>query len=139
MLAVCWGYVGSKSVFCKFLAPQGPQHGAKLEACWGQVGSFWQHFCVFCGFQVQVQLRRLKTLIFCRFWGWCWVSRRQQNIVNNGSESTSGTLVQDRFEVQSWTIFWSILGGFWVSKLVMLGFGGAWKCSLKGVVRCDVF
>ena len=26
-----------------------------------------------------------------------------------------------------------------MGKLVMLGCGGGWKCSLKGVVRCDVF
>ena len=64
------------------------------------------------------------------------MGRRQQSIVNSRSENTSVILALDRFQESSWTDFSSILGGFWVSKSVMLGSERELEAGEKDVVRC---
>ena len=68
------------------------QLGGMLPPSWDILGSSWGLSGHFEAFEVELQLRRLLSLIFDRFWRQWSVGRSQQNTVNNGSESTSALL-----------------------------------------------
>ena len=68
------------------------QVGGMLRPSWDILGSSWGLSGHFEAFEVELQLRRLLSSIFDRFWRRWWVGRSQQNTVNNASESTSAIL-----------------------------------------------